>query len=84
MSNQREIKKNGDAGASTGCLVCGQPIRYEVKETVRTCVLCKRQFQSNSQCENGHYVLSLIHILRCGPCLPTYWSTGTGYWSRLN
>ena len=56
--NEEKIKENSE---STGCLICGQPIVYNAESVVYTCHFCKKRYESNAVCENGHYVCDKCH-----------------------
>ena len=45
----------------TGCLVCGKPIVYSLKNAAYTCSLCGGLFKANAVCEEGHYVCDKCH-----------------------
>jgi len=52
---------NSKSSKRTGCVVCGKPIEYRTEITVYTCHLCKKRYESNAVCENGHYVCDKCH-----------------------
>jgi hypothetical protein len=43
------------------CLVCGAPLVYSEEAQDVTCILCGKQEQGHSVCENGHYVCDACH-----------------------
>ena len=43
------------------CLICGSPLKYLEKDETMECVLCHKQEQSKTVCENGHYVCNDCH-----------------------
>ena len=43
------------------CLVCGKPIRYFDKMKKMECVFCRKEFESNACCEEGHFVCDECH-----------------------
>ena len=50
------------------CLICGAELRYETGYRPMVFALCGRSFESNVQCENGHYVCDACHSLLGGFC----------------
>lgn len=47
---------------TTGCLICGAPIKYLQTGSSMTCSICQRVFIADSCCENGHFVCDACHI----------------------
>lgn len=47
---------------TTGCLICGAPIKYFQMSQEMTCSVCQRVFTANSCCEKGHFVCDACHI----------------------
>lgn len=43
------------------CLICGAPLKYSENEVKTECVLCHKEENSKTVCENGHYVCSECH-----------------------
>lgn len=48
-------------GHETGCLICGRPLKYLESQTQMECCVCHRTFQSNTLCEDGHFVCDECH-----------------------
>ena len=44
-----------------GCLICGAPLRYLVRDQVMECAVCHRREASKTLCVNGHYVCNDCH-----------------------
>lgn len=45
----------------SNCLLCGSALVYHTESRTCTCELCKRHFDSEATCEQGHYVCNLCH-----------------------
>ncbi len=43
------------------CLFCGAPLKYTENENQMECVLCRKQENSKTSCEKGHYVCDECH-----------------------
>lgn len=46
---------------STGCVVCGAPLRYETHTFEAVCDNCGKEFATNAICEAGHFVCDACH-----------------------
>ena len=55
-SPQREEENH-----SSGCMVCGEPLVCEERESARTCSYCGRQYSTQTVCMHGHYVCDNCH-----------------------
>jgi MoaA/NifB/PqqE/SkfB family radical SAM enzyme/SAM-dependent methyltransferase len=65
--NQKEKEAKSDVISlfprlATGCMVCGAPITYWLQEERRLCTYCQKKFETNSYCENGHFVCDACHV----------------------
>lgn len=47
----------------SGCLVCRADIVYGTKSKLYSCHFCKKEFESNAVCENGHFICNECHSL---------------------
>ncbi len=47
----------------TGCLVCGEPLKYSDKPVEKTCFYCSKTFNADVSCVNGHFVCDHCHSL---------------------
>ena len=45
----------------SNCLLCGSPLVYSLESWIRTCELCKGQFESEAACGQGHFVCNTCH-----------------------
>ncbi len=45
----------------SNCLLCGSPLVYSTESVIRTCDLCKGQFESEAACEQGHFICNTCH-----------------------
>lgn len=53
---------HGDmTGFTSGCVICGAPLVYHEHARSMVCAVCGRTFDSNAECENGHYVCDSCH-----------------------
>lgn len=43
------------------CLICGKPLYYQPESQELECYFCHRKFQTNTSCEDGHYVCDECH-----------------------
>ncbi len=43
------------------CLICGAPLKYSENDELMECALCHKKENSNTVCENGHYVCNECH-----------------------
>ncbi|MBN1199216.1 MAG: hypothetical protein JXA23_07680 [Bacteroidales bacterium] len=48
---------------ATGCLICGDPIRYTELEKLLTCNFCGNSFHSNASCVHGHFICDDCHAI---------------------
>ena len=48
-------------GKTSGCLLCGKPLRYEKQASLRRCAVCGEEKLSDCACEDGHYVCDACH-----------------------
>lgn len=46
---------------TSGCFICGKPLRYLDLDKTLKCELCGSLFQSNVTCENEHFVCDACH-----------------------
>ena len=44
-----------------GCLVCGEELQYQTKETKKKCFYCNAEVLAAESCINGHYVCNSCH-----------------------
>lgn len=44
-----------------GCLICGAPLIYSETTYKSNCDLCGEEFDTNSECENKHFVCNECH-----------------------
>jgi MoaA/NifB/PqqE/SkfB family radical SAM enzyme/ubiquinone/menaquinone biosynthesis C-methylase UbiE len=54
--SRRETSRQG-----SGCMVCGQELRYFTEPQEMTCRFCGRTLPSNACCESGHFVCDRCH-----------------------
>jgi len=54
--SRRETSRQG-----SGCMVCGQELRYFTEPREMTCRFCGRTLPSNACCESGHFVCDRCH-----------------------
>lgn len=52
---------NQDDRHFSGCLICGKPLVYGEKSTTATCHLCGRPFETDTWCEDGHFICDQCH-----------------------
>jgi len=45
----------------SGCLICGSDLQYAQYQKGLVCSVCKKNFLSNVQCKNGHFVCDDCH-----------------------
>ena len=45
----------------SGCLICGNQIIIQEKESEHTCSLCHKNFLSSTVCSDGHYICDDCH-----------------------
>ena len=43
------------------CLICGAPLKYFESERPMECAICRRNENSKTACENGHYICNECH-----------------------
>ena len=48
---------------STGCLICGDELKYEKDLKKMSCSVCNESFDSNASCVNGHFICDNCHGL---------------------
>lgn len=48
-------------GHTSGCVVCGAPLRYMDAQRQMECAICHRVLSSNAECVNGHFVCDACH-----------------------
>lgn len=46
---------------TSGCFVCGQPLKYFDAAKTLTCEICGQSFESNAACQQGHFVCDACH-----------------------
>lgn len=47
----------------TGCLLCGSDLRYFSQAKQVTCALCRKIYQGDCECSQGHYICDICHSL---------------------
>jgi len=47
----------------TNCIVCGRDLIYEERSNRRECYSCKKVYESNVRCINGHFICDGCHSL---------------------
>ncbi len=45
----------------SGCCICGKPLVYVKEASLRRCVVCGKEYESNAACEDGHFVCDHCH-----------------------
>lgn len=50
-------------GYKTNCLVCGRELVYKNKSDKSECYFCKKIYESNVKCVNGHFICDGCHSL---------------------
>ncbi|MBQ7999657.1 MAG: SAM-dependent methyltransferase [Ruminococcus sp.] len=43
------------------CLICGAPLVYKDTDTVAQCVLCHKEENTKTMCEQGHFICNTCH-----------------------
>ena len=61
MAGCCEIPGRGKPGAHSGCMLCGKPLRYELRAVPRRCAVCGEEKLSDAVCEDGHFVCNDCH-----------------------
>jgi len=46
---------------TSGCMVCGAPLRYLPEESIHVCSFCGAELPANAVCEKGHFVCDTCH-----------------------
>ncbi|MCR5090794.1 MAG: hypothetical protein K6C08_14950 [Oscillospiraceae bacterium] len=57
----KENESINPGGEFRDCMLCGKPLRYEKKASMRRCSICGEEKLSNCACEDGHYVCDACH-----------------------
>jgi hypothetical protein len=55
----------------SGCVVCGEELVYGKNEKME-CFYCKKVFDSNVKCKDGHYVCDKCHSMPANDLIETY------------
>lgn len=45
----------------SNCLICGKELRYQEASQSMECYYCRRSFESNAQCADGHFICDDCH-----------------------
>ena len=69
MNDLNDLIKPG-AGESNGCLLCGAPLEYLVRDEAMECSFCGKKETSKTRCRNGHYVCDECHSAGADAILP--------------
>lgn len=54
------------------CMICGAKLKYLKSAVPVECVVCKKTYESNAQCENGHYICDSCHAMPSGDFIEQY------------
>lgn len=46
----------------TGCLICGEDLKYLQESRLMNCSICGDKDESNAQCQEGHFVCNSCHM----------------------
>ncbi len=46
---------------SDGCLICNSGLQYSENSFIAVCEFCKKSFDSNTKCSNGHFICDACH-----------------------
>ena len=46
---------------NSGCIICGGDLEYFSEKTTLKCYVCSKEYESNAQCKNGHYICDNCH-----------------------
>jgi len=56
----------------SGCMVCGKPLKYRETPVQRECAYCHRVLDTNTLCEEGHFVCDRCHSLGADDAIEQY------------
>lgn len=56
----------------SGCLVCGQQLVYTEEQSTKACFYCKKKFQADASCVEGHYVCDRCHSMPAHELIEPY------------
>ncbi len=56
----------------TNCLICANPLLYKNEAQLKSCFYCRREYETNTFCQEGHFVCDICHSANANEIIKSF------------